>query len=278
MTTRLKEIETLFSIFFTERNHLIEEKKKLAMNDKDLFLLKYEQCSLNFRILITFIFSCIRSYNRITIITNIENGYHEFLEKREISRIISTWNHAKQKANFIYRQLLSESACLYYSESRDILDSVSLDVFNSTKEYEFNVMVDGITNYFQEGLTEHLVDDSGSAIVIQDEKTKENYTLLNEIHVEKNYFQIGESRIYVPKKFIFVKGDKIFIKFRKSFFYKDAERTFITGSHVNTIETQILDTWIHIFNMSPSFETFESAYEETTKLLELILNITQSNF
>ena len=120
------------------------------------------------------------------------------------------------------------------------------------------------------------MDDSGSAIFVQDEKTKENYTLLHEPHVEQNYFQIGESRIYVPKKFIFVKGDKIFIKFRKSFFYKDADRTFITGSHINTIDTKTLDSWIQVFNAPPSFETFENAFEETTKLLGM--KITENNF
>jgi hypothetical protein len=283
--SRLKELEGIFSDFFSERSDIIENEKKKIISDKQIFLSTYNYCNLNLKILNSFILSCIRSFDRSSLFKDINNNnFHKHLVKYEISHLISTWNHAKKKAQYIYRQIISESTCLYYSEKRDLLDSVSIDIFNPIEEKEFNVMTNGITNYFPiEDLSGnisniiHLVDSSGNLIYIQDEFTKEIFTLSQDFHIkQQNFFQIGETRMYIPKKFIFLSGDKIYIKFRKSFFFKDVERTYI-GSHIKTIETKLLTDWVEIFNNNPSKEIFVQAYDETNKLLNLTLAIVESH-
>ena len=290
--TRQAEIEALFSNFFLHRNCIIENEKKKVLAEESNFFKNYIYCSRDIRVLIAYIYSCTRLFNRISLIRNANNTFNSFLEAREISNILATWDHIKQKARIIHRQLAFPSVCVYFSERRDMIDSVSLDVFNSTVGREFNVMVDAIANFYSDAsgnnLTDssgafstdpgnnHLIEGSGNSIFIQDAKSNILYNLKTDENLKsQNYFQVEETTIYIPKQFVFMKNDKIFINFRKSFLYKDITRTYV-GEHIDIIETRILNEWVALFEDTISHATLIKAYEKSMTILDSLLNITKN--
>jgi hypothetical protein len=292
--SRQAEIETLFANFFLHRNCIIENEKNKVLAEESNFIKNYIYCSRDIRVLIAYIYSCTRLFNRISLIRNANNTFNSFLEAREISNILATWDHIKQKARVIHRQLASPSVCVYYSESRDMIDSESLDVFNSTVGREFNVMVNAIANFssdasgnnlsdssgvfYPENVTgnNHLVEGSGNSIFIQDAKSNILYFLKTDDNLKsQNYFQVEDTTIYIPKQFVFMKNDKIYINFRKSFLYKDIKRTYV-GKHIDIIETKILNDWVAIFDENISNETLLKAYEKSMNILDLLLDISKN--
>ena len=258
-------LENSFNSFFNKKNDTIKYYKDLVLKKEYNFIQSISYNEKNIKVLLSFIHACMRCFNRIQLVKNINNDFNDTLEAHELSRTISMWEHCKKKSKIIYDDLLYPTNIVYHSPHRDMIENNKIHIEKSLQNKEFTVLSNNIGT---DEMTEDYIDSSG--VLIKDE-LENIYSMIKENNY--NYFKVDNDTIlYFPKEFVFMIDDKIYIKHRQSFFYKDVSRTYI-GNHYDTVNPKILNNWINVFNKPPSQDTFIFAYDETIELLNLVKNI-----